>query len=109
MHLDEFKERNHGQCLQDGGAGICFVNAMVSGVKVAALVDTNVTHSFVTERTATSLHCNPKTSMVTFNVVNSAVKPMVGVVRSAPLRVEIYFGSLDLTLVQLDDHAMILG
>ena len=88
---------------------MCFVNAMVSGVKVAALVDTNVTHSFVTERTATSLHYNLKTSIVTFNVVISTVKPMVGAVRSAPLRVEINFGSLDVTLVQLDDQTMILG
>jgi len=109
MRLDEFKARKRGQCSQDGGVGICFVDTIVSGVKVATLVETNVTHSFVTKQTPTSLHCNPKSSMVTFNVVNSVVKPMVGVVHSTPLRVESYFGSLYLTMVQLDDHAMILG
>jgi hypothetical protein len=81
----------------------------VSGVKVAALVDTGSTHSFISEWTVTSLHRKAEGSMVVFKVVNSEMKPVAGVVRSTPLRVGSWFGTWDVMVALLDDHAMILG
>jgi hypothetical protein len=108
-HLGKFMDRGHGQRLQSEGEGLCFVDAMVSGVKVVSLVDISTTHSFVSERTTKSLHCKPESSTTTYKVVNSTVEPMVGVVHSAPLRVGSWFGNWDLTVAPLDDHALVLG
>jgi hypothetical protein len=47
--------------------------------------------------------------MAMFKVVNSIVKPTIGVVCSTPLKVGEWFGSLDLTVAPLDDHTIILG
>jgi hypothetical protein len=107
--LDEFKMQNHGQRSQDKDGRLCFVDVMVSGVKVAALVDTRSTHNFISERNATSLHCKTKGSMATFKVVNSEMKPMTAVALLEPLRVGSWFGTWDVMVNLLDDHAMILG
>jgi hypothetical protein len=94
---------------QGEGEGLCFVDVMVSGVKVASLVDTSVTHNFVSEWTMKSLHRKPESNMTMYKVVNSTVEPIVGVVRSAPLRVGSWFGNWDLMVAPLDDHALVLG
>jgi hypothetical protein len=47
--------------------------------------------------------------MATFKVVNSVVNLVTGVVCSTPLRVRSWFGTWDLMVAPLDDHAMILG
>jgi hypothetical protein len=109
VQLDEFKARNQGWGSQDREARLCFVDMTVTGVKVATSVDTDATHNFVSEWTARSPHCKPESNMASFKVVNSTVKPVARVVCSAPLRVGSWFGSWDLTVAPLDDHAMILG
>jgi hypothetical protein len=95
--------------LKRGKSKLCFVDATLSGVKVVVLVDTNATHGFISERTATLLHYKYERSIVAYKVVNSMVKLVTGVIRSAPLRVNIWFGTWDLMVDLLDDHAMILG
>jgi hypothetical protein len=81
----------------------------MSGVKVAVLVDTEATHSFISEWIATSFNCNLEKSRATFNMVNLMVNSVTRVVHPAPLRVRSWFNTWDSTAAQLDDHAMILG
>jgi hypothetical protein len=107
--LDEFKMQNHGKRSQDKDGRLCFVDETMSGVKVVALVDTGSNHKFISEWTATSLHRKAQESMTSFKVVNVEMKPVVGVVPSTPLRVGSWFGSWDVMVPPLDDHAMILG
>jgi hypothetical protein len=85
--LDEFKTQNHGQCSQDKEGRICFVDVIVSGVKVTVLVDIRSTHNFISEWTVTLLHRKSKGILDAFKVVNSEMKPMAGVVHLTPLRV----------------------
>lgn len=108
--LCEFATRGQEVELHDEGKhDLCFVNTLVSGLKVAALVDTSATHNFVSEWIATTLHRKPKSSEATFKVVNSTMRPTTRVVCFAPLKVGEWFGSLDLMVVPLDDHSVILG
>jgi hypothetical protein len=89
--------------------GIFFVDALVSGLKMVALVDTDATHHFVSEWTAMLLHYKIESNMSAFKVVKSTMKPTIGVVRSAPLKFGNWFGILDLTMAPLDDHLVVLG
>jgi hypothetical protein len=82
-----------------------FLDATMNGVKV----DTNTTHSFISEQTTMRLYCKPTSSLTTFMVVNSTMKPTVGVVHSTPLRDGDWFGSFNFMVASLDDHAMVLG
>jgi hypothetical protein len=82
---------------------------MVSGVKVVSLVETNMTHNYVSEKTMNSVHCKPESSITMYKVVNSEVEPIVGVVHSTPLRVGSWFGNWDLMVSPLDDHALVFG
>jgi hypothetical protein len=91
--LDELKTRDHRDCSQDGEVKLCFVDATMSGVKVATSVDTRATHSFISEWTDTSLHCKSEGSLVAIKVFNSTVKSVTGVVHFAPLRVRSWFGT----------------
>jgi hypothetical protein len=73
--LGKFVAEGHECGLQgENMNGLCFVNATVSRLKVAALVDTSATHSFVSEQATIALHCNPERSMAMFKVVNSTLK-----------------------------------
>jgi hypothetical protein len=47
--------------------------------------------------------------MATFKVVNLAVKSVVGLICSTPLKLGNWFASLDLMVTSLDDHAVVLG
>jgi hypothetical protein len=80
----------------------------MSGVKLAASINIDATHDFISEQTTTSLHCKIERSTTFFKEVNSLVKPMTGVVRSTPLRVGSWFGTWDLMVAPLYGHAMVL-
>ena len=51
--------------------GHCFVNVTVSGLKVSTLVEIDATHSFVSNRTKTTLHSKPEFSGSALKVVKS--------------------------------------
>jgi hypothetical protein len=53
----------------EGRHDLCFVNATVSGLKVAALVDTGATHSLISERTVKGIHCKAESSKASFKML----------------------------------------
>jgi hypothetical protein len=51
-----------------------FVDAMISRLRVAMLVHTGSTHSFIEKVVSMSLHCETKVGTCQYKVVNSAMK-----------------------------------
>lgn len=85
------------------------MSGIVSGLKMATLLDTSETHNFVSKKAAKSLHPRPKRSTRTCKVVNSTLMLMIGIGHFKPLRVGEWFENMDMLVSPLDDHAMILG
>lgn len=85
------------------------MDAIVSGLKVATLVDNGLTHNFVSGWTTWGLHHKVECDESLFKVVNSIVKPVVEVIHSTPLRVGNWLGVLDLTVVPMEDQSVVLG
>lgn len=86
--LRRFAKGRHGHVVQNSDEqGFRCVDATVSGLKVAALVDSDATHSFVSERTTWGLHRKAECDGSLFKAVNSGVKLVAGVIRSTPLTV----------------------
>ena len=63
------------------------MEAMVSGLRVFALVDIGASHSCVSGRTVSSLHSSLKGSQAWFKEMNSEMKSVTGRVDAAPLTV----------------------
>ena len=86
--LKKFVEGHCGHGSQNGDEqSLSFVDATVSGMKVASLVDTDLTHSFVSEQTTWGLQHKDDGDTSLFKAVNSIMKLVDGVVRSTPLEV----------------------
>ena len=88
---------------------LSFMEATMSGLKVSGLVDVGVTHSLVSNKTATSLHSSLGFNQSRFKALDSEVKSVMSRVNATPLRLGIWNGKLDLEVVSLDDHSVILG
>ena len=85
------------------------MNAIICGLKVAALVDTGSSHNFISERTTKRLHRKPECCEVLVKVVNSVVEQTMGVVFSTSLEVGDWIVTLDLIVTPMDNHNVVLG
>jgi len=96
---------------EDNSLKLSFVDVTVQAKRLAALIDTGATHSFVSRRTVRSF--GKKTKMEresrAFKAVNSPIKAIDGLLKDAQVRVGSWFGRLDLRIVDMDDHSMVLG
>ena len=90
-----------------------FVSTTVHGKKFSALIDTGATHSFLSRKAASSFEIKRKASMEkevsAFKAVNSSMKAVNGVMKDTHVRVGSWFGKIDLRVIDMDDHAMVLG
>lgn len=108
--LSRFTKGRREHMLQNGDKqGLHCVDETVSGLKVVALVEIGVTHSFMSEQTTWGLHRMVECNGSSFKVVNSGVNPVDGIVRSTPLTVGSWLGVLDMKVVPLDIQSVILG
>jgi len=96
---------------EDGSLKLSFVDTTVKGKRLAALIDTGATHSFVSRKTARSFGKKTKTEKESsaFKAVNSPIKVVDGLLKDVQIRVGSWFGKLDLRVVDMDDHSMVLG
>ena len=85
------------------------MDMIIGGLKVAALVGTSSTHSFVSEQKAWGLHRKVECSESLFKEVNLVMKMIVKVVHLDPLRFGNCSGVLDSIVVPMDDQSVILG
>jgi hypothetical protein len=87
----------------------CFVNVIVSGLKVVAIGDIDATHNFLSEHNDKEIKHKFERSMASFKGVNSTMKSTVEVIHYTPLNFGEWFGILDLMVIPLDDHRVIFG
>jgi predicted aspartyl protease len=108
--MQEFKRRGQWHFSQSEVLeGLFFVDTIVSGLRMEALVDTRETHIFLSEQATKSLHFKPKSCTVTRKVLKSETMSMIGIARWTPLRVGEWFQNMDMLVAPLEYHVMILG
>ena len=74
----------------DNLLSLSFLEAMVSDLRVSALVDMGATHSLVRSRKVSSLHSSLESSQAWFKAVNLKMELVMGRVDAAPLTVGIW-------------------
>ncbi|RVW25255.1 Transposon Tf2-2 polyprotein [Vitis vinifera] len=89
--------------------GLMYVEALVNGKATKALVDTGVTHNFVSEDEARRLELQASKEGGWLKAVNSAAKPSHGVVRGVTMHIGSWEGMVDFTVAPIDDFKMVLG
>ena len=85
-----------------------FVDLMVHGKTIQALVDTRATHNFMMTRLAKEVGLMIFPSNVEVKAVNSRAK-VAGLVHEVPVQIKDWKGQLDFTVMEMNDFAMILG
>nr|KAJ0202689.1 hypothetical protein LSAT_V11C500251950 [Lactuca sativa] len=85
---------------------LMFVDARVNGGYTKALVDTGASHNFLVEDEAKKLGIKYIKIPGRLKVVNSLSKPIIGVAYGVPLKIAEWEGTIDLTVVHMDDYRM---
>ena len=85
-----------------------FVDLMVHGKTIQALVDTGATHNFMMTRLAKEAGLTITPSNMEVKAVNSRAK-VVGLVHEVPVQMKDWKGQLDFTVMEMNDFDMILG
>nr|GFC40010.1 putative retrotransposon Gag domain, aspartic peptidase domain protein [Tanacetum cinerariifolium] len=91
------------------GKGLQYVEATINDVKVHALVDSGVTHNFVAVDEAERLGINATKGSGTIKAVNSPAKPIHGVAKDARAKIGEWKGTIDLSVVPMDNFKVVLG
>ena len=85
-----------------------FVDLMVHGKTIQALVDTRATHNFMTTRLAKEVGLMIFPSNMEGKAVNSRAK-VASLVHEVPVQIKDWKGQLDFIVMQMNDFDMILG
>nr|KAJ0228187.1 hypothetical protein LSAT_V11C100024200 [Lactuca sativa] len=88
---------------------LMFVEAKVNGGYTKALVDIDASHNFLVEDEARKLGIKYTKNISWLKVVNSLSKPIIGVAYGVPFKIAESEGTIDLTVVHMDDYCMVLG
>nr|KAJ0192430.1 hypothetical protein LSAT_V11C800427740 [Lactuca sativa] len=88
---------------------LMFVDARVNGGYTKALVDTGASHNFLAKDEAKKLGIKYTKNPGRLKVVNSLSKPIIGVAYGVPLKIAEWEGTIDLTVVHMDDYRMVMG
>ncbi|GJY53362.1 putative retrotransposon gag domain, aspartic peptidase domain protein, partial [Tanacetum coccineum] len=91
------------------GKGLQYVEATINGVKVRALVDSGATYNFVADDEAKRLGINATKGSGTIKAVNSEAKPIHGVAKDVQVKIGEWDGTIDLSIVPMDDFKVVLG
>jgi len=94
-----------------GGAwanSLGFLDVIVHGKAVQALVDTGATHNFMTPQLARTVGLTILPSNMEVKAVNSKAK-VTGLAHEVPMQAGGWSGQLDFTVMEMNDFDMILG
>ena len=86
-----------------------YVEALVNGKTIQALVDTNATHNFVSEDEAKRLKLQTSKEGGWLKAVNSTTKPSHRVARRVTMHIGSWEGKVDFTVAPMDDFKMVPG
>ncbi|KNA20997.1 hypothetical protein SOVF_047350, partial [Spinacia oleracea] len=88
---------------------LMFVKTLVNGKASKALVDTGATHNFFALTEETRLGLRYTKEPATLKTVDTFHVPIHGVARDVSLRLGEWKGTVDLTVITMDDFSMVLG
>jgi hypothetical protein len=86
-----------------------FVNVKIKGSDIQALVDTGATHNFIAESEAKRLGVRITKEDGSIKAVNSDPRPIQGVAKGVRIEIGSWSGTVDLTVVPMDDFQLVLG
>lgn len=89
--------------------GLQFVEVDFSGVRARSLVDCGATHNFVSIDGAKRLRIKSTKETGMIKAVNSSAKPIEGVARDVPAKIGDWEGTIDFSVVPMDDFEVVLG
>ena len=89
--------------------GLMYVEVSVQGQPTLAMLDTRASHNFMAEDEARRLGLPLKQSQGSLKTVNAAPQPLLGMVKNVSLVVGTWQGTVDFTVVPLDDFKVVLG
>lgn len=82
-----------------------FVEAVVNGRTSKALVDTGASHNFVAKKEAARLVLRYAKEPDTLKTIKTSPLPIHGIARSVSLHMGEWKGTIDLTVVPMDDFS----
>ena len=88
---------------------LMFVETLVNGVRVKAMMDSGATHNFVATRESERLGLNLREDTSQIKAVNSKAQKIQGIAKNVAVQVGNWKGKCNLMCVQLDDFDLILG
>lgn len=88
--------------------GSMFVDVMIDGQTIKALVDSGATHNFLRIQASKRLKLNYQRTTGTIKTVNAEVRPILGVTK-ARLKIGEWQGEVPFTVIPMDDYDMVLG
>ncbi|KAM2418624.1 hypothetical protein ACFX1W_025288 [Malus domestica] len=91
------------------GGGSLFVDVKTGDKTTRVLVDTGATHNFMTSEEATRLGLRVTKEPGSVKTVNSAATPIVGVARNVQVDIGTWKGTIDFTIVKMDDYGVVIG
>uniref|UniRef100_A0A803N1F8 Reverse transcriptase/retrotransposon-derived protein RNase H-like domain-containing protein n=1 Tax=Chenopodium quinoa TaxID=63459 RepID=A0A803N1F8_CHEQI len=86
-----------------------FVEALVNGKASRALVDTGASHNLIAKEEASKLGVNYAKKPGTLKTINASPMLIPGVSKKVPRRLGGWSGTVDLTIVNMDDFSLVLG
>ncbi|XP_068663055.1 uncharacterized protein [Aristolochia californica] len=88
---------------------LLYLDVIINGFQVKAMVDTGATHNFVSEEEARRLKLKATRDSSRMKAVNSAAREVSGVAKAVSANVGEWGGKLDFTIVPMDDFKVILS
>uniref|UniRef100_A0A803NAQ1 Reverse transcriptase RNase H-like domain-containing protein n=1 Tax=Chenopodium quinoa TaxID=63459 RepID=A0A803NAQ1_CHEQI len=88
---------------------LMFVDTLVNGRASKALVDCGASHNFITEKKAMNLGIKYTKEPGRIKTVNTSPVPILGVAHKVPICLGQWSGTINLTVVHMDDFSLVLG
>ncbi|XP_047335495.1 uncharacterized protein LOC124939022 [Impatiens glandulifera] len=89
--------------------GSMFVEAVIEGKRVKALVDTSATHNLMREGVAKALGLHINQSRGTIKSVKSKAKPVAGEAKDMKIQIGDWNEKVSFSVIPLDDYDVVLG
>ena len=86
-----------------------YVELLIGGQKIVALVDSEATHNFVSTKEAARLGLKLARDDSKLKAVNSQAQETHGMEKNMAIQIGDWKGTIDFLSVPLDDHDFILG
>ncbi|KAK2987590.1 hypothetical protein RJ640_027891 [Escallonia rubra] len=89
--------------------GLMYVDIKVNGKAIRAMVDTGATHNYISSTEVERLGLTLEKGCGRVKAINSAAQPVAGIARSVLIKIGLYEGRTNFSVVIMDDFKLILG